>query len=306
MIRSSMASATRPHTRATASTDPICAPGRAFRRCLVAGALLVVLRPMPVRAAIETVTVRQAAADSALLERADGSLWRVIRGADSLSAWAYVSRRILAFSPGPFLGGGARLLIPELDQQCAVLRSDPAGRVRAARDAPDPGVESGLRAARQALELLGYDCGGAAESGWGEKCRSAFLDYRNRRGIDLSPSSLRRALLALGIDVMGRSRGSGTSVRISTLISEHRDEVADYLAHSASGSGGLNCDIASAIRTISEARDRITLVDGTVWDLPARDRARVAGWTPADSVIACDRHLISLRTGQMVRATPAR
>ena len=46
------------------------------------------------------------------------------------------------------------------------------------------------------------------------------------------------------------------------------------------------------------------LVDGTEWTLARGDRARIAGWTTADSVVACEWHIISLRTGLMVRATP--
>jgi hypothetical protein len=110
-------------------------------------------------------------------------------------------------------------------------------------------------------------------------------------------------VLALGIDVMGRSRGSGTSVRISTALSENRDALVHYLAGSAPESGGLNCDIATSIRSLSEDRDRVTLLDGTSWIVNG-SRTRLAAWAVADGVVACEGHLISLRTGDMVRVRP--
>src|SRR2546421_12849523 len=58
-------------------------------RALALGLTLLAIPAMAhARAGLESVTVRRAAGNTALLERRDGTTWRVTRGTDSLSVWA--------------------------------------------------------------------------------------------------------------------------------------------------------------------------------------------------------------------------
>ncbi len=290
----------------TLTSAPAAPPGRAgdtrmktpARIAMAAG--LGLLAATPAVAAVEDVLLTVAGTDGVVVvvERASGERWRLDLGQDCLAIRALAGRMALLWTPSGAVTLQARLLVPEQDLACSVLRADtlgPAPRPWHDQEAP----VAGLRALRQALERLGYDCGPVA-AGWTPEATQAFLLFRQSRRLDTSTRGLRRAIASLALEVMRGRQVTGTALKLSQTLSEQSDLLVAYL--SRAGSGSSSCGPPTYVATVASDGSVVTLGDGSRWR-PAADAWRVvAGWQNGDEALACGGRLVNGRTGEMVRA----
>ncbi len=261
-------------------------------------ALLVSAAPAA-RAAVEEVVVTRFGPDMAVIERPSGERWRLGLGTGCrLDQRGFQSRAVLIWSPAGALTTEARFLVPELDLSCAIAAVDSLAPAKPAAAVPEP-VE-GLKAMRQALELLGYDCGPHTESPWNAETGQAFLAFRQSRRLESTPQGLRRAVTSLALDVMKGRQPTGTSLRLARVISDFLDPLVAWL--SRPGAAGAHCTAPTWIRQVAEDGSLVTLGDGTRWQPLAEDRALAARWQASDDVLVCSGRLVDARTGEMVRA----
>jgi len=275
---------------------------RASVRRLVSGLVLALLAlaPPPAQALVEEVVVTHAGTDDAVVDLASGErLWLDLRQ-DCFALRGRTGWRVLLWSPDPYVSTRSLLLLPEWDLSCPIWQVDtlpPAKRAKAALEVPT----DGLRAMRQALELLGYDCGPPAEAGWNPEAGLAFLRFRESKRLETSPQGLRRAVTSLALDVMRGRQASGTSQRLARIISDQLDPLVAHL--SRPGGPGARCGATTWLRSVAEDGTLVTLGDGTRWQPAAEQRARLAHWQDGDELVACSGRLVNVRTGEMARAT---
>jgi hypothetical protein len=264
-----------------------------------ASVLLAVALAGPAQGAVERVWVTRASQDDITVQRANGDLWRL--GIPRECAGLYGSSgQVLIHYAVAFPGPEPRILVPEYDADCRVTRADSVGH--RAPPAPKAAPERGLRALRETLELLGYDCGPLTTRGWTPDAARAFTRYRESRRLDASPQGVKRAVTALAIDALGGRAASGTGQRRSQAIADESAEIVDYLVKG----GAAECDEPTYVRGVAADSSYFTLLDGTVWDVEALRRGAVAGWLAGDGVLACGGRLVNLRTGEMARAVRLR
>jgi hypothetical protein len=260
--------------------------------------LLALLLAVPARAAIERVWITRASQDEITVQRANGDLWRLglNRQCPELSG---VWGRVLIHYDVAFPGPEPRILVPELEVACRATRADSVGH--RAPPVPKETPERGLRAMRETLEGLGYDCGPLTTRGWTPDAARSFTRYRESRRLDASPQGVKRAVTALAIDALGRGT-SASRQRRSQAIADESAEIVDYLFKG----GSAECDEPTFVRGVAPDSSYFTLVDGTVWNVEVDLRGVVAGWLAGDGVMACGGRLLNLRTGAMARATRLR
>jgi len=251
-------------------------------------------------AEVEEVLVTHAGLDDAVIERASGERWWLdLRQECRLQLQGHVDRRVLIWTPTPAFTTEARLLIPELDLTCRIYGLDSLARAKRPRSAQAEPVE-GLKAMRQSLELLGYDCGPPSEPGWSAETGRAFLRFRESKRLDASTQGLRRAVTALALDGMRGRQPSGTSLKLARVISDHLDPLVSWL--SRPGATGAQCTAPTWIRQVAADGSLVTLGDGTRWQPLAEQRAVAGRWQAGDDVIVCSGRLVNARSGEMARA----
>ena len=262
--------------------------------------LLALASPPPARALVQEVVVTHAGTDDAVVELASGEqLWLDLHQ-DCLAVRGRVGWTVLLWSPQPSISTQSRLLLPEWDESCPIWQVDtlpPAKAAKLALVAPS----EGLRAMRQSLELLGYDCGPPAEAGWIPEAGLAFLRFRESKHLETSPQGLRRAVTSLALDVMRGRQATGTSQRLARIISDQLDALVTYL--SLPGGVGARCGAPTWLRSVADEGALVTLADGSRWQPTAEQRALVAHWQDGDELVACSGRLVNARTGEMARAT---
>jgi hypothetical protein len=282
---------------------------RASTRRLVTGLALSLLvlsllavAAAPARALIEEVLVTRAGIDDVVVDRAGGGQLRLDLHQDCLALRGRVGWSLLLWSPDAAISTQSRLLLPELDLTCPIWQVDTLEQAKPAkRPAPAPEPVEGLRAMRQSLEWLGYDCGPPAQPGWTPEAGQAFLRFRESKRLEASPQGLRRAVTALALDVMRGRQATGTSQRLARIISDQLDALVSCLSHP--GGADSRCGPPTWIRGIAEEGALVTLADGTHWQPAAELRALVARWQDGDEVVVCSGRLVNVRTGELARAT---
>ena len=276
---------------------------RASIRRLVTGLILslLALAPAPARALVQEVVVTHAGTDDAVVDLASGErLWLDLRQ-NCLVLRGRAGWTVLLWSPDPFVSTRSLLLLPEWDASCPVWQVDTLSPAKSAKQIPPEVPTDGLRAMRQSLELLGYDCGPPAEAGWNPEAGLAFLRFRESKRLETSPQGLRRAVTSLALDVMRGRQASGTSQRLARIISDQLDALVSYL--SRPGSAGARCGATTWLRSVADEGALVTLADGTHWQPAAGQRALVARWQDGDDLVVCSGRLVNARTGEMARAT---
>jgi hypothetical protein len=266
----------------------------------IALVLLGLAAAPPARAALEQVLVTQAGMDDALVDLTSGEQVWLDLHQDCLALRGRVGWTVLIWSPEPSISTQSRLLLPELDLSCPIWKVDTLDQAKPSKR-PAPVPTEGLRAMRQSLELLGYDCGPPAEAGWTPETAQAFLRFRETKRLDPSPQGLRRAVTSLALDVMRGRQATGTSQRLARIISDQLDPLVSYL--SGPGGTGARCGLPTWIRLVAEDGALITLGDGTRWQPAAEQRALVARWQDGDDLVVCSSRLVNSRTGELARAT---
>jgi hypothetical protein len=262
----------------------------------VVALLATLLLAAPAAAEIESVMVVRASEDAVVIEREGGARFRLAVRQDCVYARGTQGHSVLLWYPNRVLTPDARILMPEYDVSCRVWGVDtlpPAKKPMARPVSPD----EGLAAVRNALELMGYPCGPASPA-WNDETAEAFTRYRESRQLDSSTQGVRRALTALAIDMLRGRQATGTGLKLSTRISDHAGELTAYLVNGAGGA----CTPQTFVRAFSEDGQRVTLGDGTIWQLDTGARTAVGQWSTDDGVMACSQRLINTRTGEMVRA----
>lgn len=273
-------------------------------RRLVPGLLLSLITlalPQPAHALVREVLVTHAGTDDAVVDLPSGErLWLDLRQ-DCFELRGRTGWTVLLWSPDPFVSTRSLLLLPEWDASCPIWQVDtlPAGK-SAKRIAPEVPTE-GLLAMRQALELLGYDCGPPAKAGWNPEAGLAFLRFRESKRLETSPRGLQRAVTSLALDVMRGRQASGTSQRLARIISDQLDALVSHL--SSPGSAGARCGATTWLRSVADQGALVTLADGTRWQPATGSRALAVRWQEGDSLVACSGRLVNVRTGEMARAT---
>ena len=275
---------------------------RATVRRLVPGLMLslLALAPLPARGVVEQVLVSHAGTDDAIVDLATGErLWLDLHQ-DCLVLRGRVGWSVLLWSPDPEVSTRSLLLLPESDTSCPIWQVDtlpPGKSTKAAREEPT----DGLRAMRQSLELLGYDCGPPARAGWIPETAQAFLRFRESKRLESSPQGLRRAVTSLALDVMRGRQATGTSQRLARIISDQLDALVSYL--SRPGGVGARCGAPTWLRSVTDEGALVTLADGTRWQPAAGQRVLVTHWQDGDELVGCSGRLVNTRTGEMARAS---
>jgi len=249
-------------------------------------------------ALVEEVLLTHAGTDDAMIERASGERWWLDVRQDCFGIREFLGRTLLVWSPTGAITTRSRLLIPERDLSCPIWQADTLSRAARPRYAQDP-PGAGIRALRQSLEMLGYDCG-PPSPGWTPQAALAFQRFRETRRLDTSPQGLRRAVASLALDVMRGRQVTGTALRLSRTLSEHSDLLVGYL--SRAGSGTSACGEPTFVRDVAPDGALVTLGDGTRWHPVAEAGPVVARWQSGDQALACSGRLVNGRTGEMVRA----
>jgi hypothetical protein len=261
---------------------------------------VLLLLPAPVACAraatLEEVSLLRVGYDDATIERADGTRYRLdLRGCHA-DLRPFAGRSALLWCPVPGPSVDSRLLVPDFDLNCAVVDVDTLERARQPRGRSEA-PEQGLLAMRQALELLGWDCGPPG-GGWGRDAGIAFLRFRQSKQLDATDQGTRRAITSLALDVLRGRQPSGTGLRLSRIISVQLDELARWL--SPAGPGGTACTESAWIRSVSGDGALVSLSDGTGWR-PLRDGAeRTARWAAGEQVTVCAGRMIYWPSGEMI------
>jgi hypothetical protein len=92
-------------------------------RTCIAAILLTLCLPSESRADAERVVLRSVMKDQLVVVRKDGTAYVVEKGMGCLSVAQFEGRQVVIDSPGRFLGVGARLLLPEAEQDCQIWRA---------------------------------------------------------------------------------------------------------------------------------------------------------------------------------------
>ena len=92
-------------------------------RTCIAAILLTLLLPSDSRADAERVVLRSVMKDQLVVVRQDGTAYVIEKGMGCLSVAQFEGRQVVIDSPGKFLGVGARLLLPEAEQDCQIWRA---------------------------------------------------------------------------------------------------------------------------------------------------------------------------------------
>ncbi len=261
-------------------------------------AVLALLAAPPASAAVEDVLVVQVDRDdvAAVVERASGERLRLDLRQDCLGLREFAGRTVLVWSPTGAISTQSRLLVPERDMTCPVWQVDtlsPNPRPRRSLDAPT----AGLRALRQSLERLGYDCG--PRPGWSPEAAQAFLLFRQSRRLDTSSLGLRRGIASLALEVMRGRQVTGTALQLSRTLSEQSDLLVAYLSNAGSGS----CGLPTFVGAVASDGAVVTLGDGSRWRPVEGARTVAAGWQSGDQALACGGRLVNGRSGEMVQVT---
>jgi hypothetical protein len=270
---------------------------------LLALVALALCAPRPAPAApatLEEVTLGRTGYDDALIERASGERYRLdLRGCNA-DLRGYGGRTALLWCPVPGPTVESRLLVPDFDLDCAVWKVDTlelSRHPRAAQARP----EEGLTAMRQALEMIGYDCGPPG-TGWGRDAAVAFLRFRESKRLDATEQGMRRAITSLALDVLRGRQATGTGLRLSRILSLQIDALTRWLL--AGGQGRAGCTEPAWIRSTGADGRLIALSDGTTWRVTtASDDA--PRWTSGEQVTVCVGRMIYWPTGEMVRVHAA-
>jgi hypothetical protein len=272
---------------------------RRHARAACLAAALVLLATPALASQIEEVRITHAGLDDAVVERPSGERWWLDVRQTCFPLRSYVGRTVLAWAPSLLFRGETRLLLPELGTTCPVWSADSLGGGGRPLAPPEP-VE-GLRAMREALELLGYDCGPPGRE-WTPEAGQAFTKFRETKRLDSSLHGLRRAVTSLALDTMRGRQTTGTALRLSRIMSDHLDPLVERL--SRPGPGNSKCSLPTWIRRVAEDGSLVRLADDTSW-VPARKSwPVVAGWQASDDVFVCSSRLVNWRTGEMVYALP--
>ena len=261
--------------------------------------LLLGLGAPPARAWLEQVLVVRAGEYDAVIERATGERFRLDLHEDCLALRGHGGSSVLLWSPEPGISSRSLLLVPEWDLSCPVWQVDTLERARSASRVPAVPTE-GLRAMRQALELLGLDCGPPGRD-WTPDVAQAFLRFREGKHLDATGQGLRRTVTSLALDVMRGRQATGTSQRLARVISDQLDPLVGYLM--GAGGGGATCSTPTWVRAVAEQGALVTLADGTRWQPAATARPWVARWQNDDDLLVCSARLVNARTGEMAPAT---
>lgn len=270
---------------------------RAWIACVLS-ALALTGAAVPARAWVEEALVVRITDQSAVVQRASGDLWALDLGNRCLVLNGYQGRSILIFGPTAGSSAEMKLIAPEYDITCPVMRADSLGRPGHAAEAMEAPVD-GLGAMRQALELLGYNCGTGSELPWGPLSGDAFRRFREGRKIESSPHGLRRGVTALALEVMRTQRSSGTSLKLAQTISNYLDPIVAWLA--SPGAGRSRCGTPTWITKIESDGSLVSLGDGSKALIAEQDRARVAQWQSSDDLFVCSERLVNWRNGELAR-----
>ena len=99
---------------------------------------LLLLQALAFAASAEYVLVQKVIEDQAVIVRSNGATYLIDKGVGCLSLWRYEGRRVIVDSPRLFLGVGARLILPDADQQCRIWDSKQIDSPRSAPSVPAP------------------------------------------------------------------------------------------------------------------------------------------------------------------------
>ena len=239
---------------------------------------------------IEEVLVTHAGTDDAMIQRPSGECWWLDLRQDCFGIRNFKGRTVLLWSPTADVTTAARLLVPELDASCPIWQADTLRRNARPSYASDvPGA--GLRAVRQALNLLGYESD-LSHPGWTPEAALALRRFCSARGLVASPDGMRRVLVALALEIVRDRRVTPDATRLARLLSEQAGLLARYLARVGDGSPPR----AAPTRVDFVAPTARSSVSATA-RAGARSRRRGPSWPSGRRAIRSLRATAGSRTG---------
>lgn len=118
--------------------------------------LLIALSVIKALAGAEYVTLVKVLENDnqGIVERRNGEQWLIEKGVGALSFWRFEGKQIVIHSPGIFCGIGAKVILPDVDQEARIWKAEPIANGGATQTASKQLTDSQITTA--ALAFLGY------------------------------------------------------------------------------------------------------------------------------------------------------
>lgn len=273
---------------------------------LITGALFL-LSCTTAFGATEGVLVKKVINDNAIVVRSNGDTYLIEKGVGCLSLWRYEGKTVYVSSPGLFLGVGARLLIPDADQECAIWKSDliGSGSARPPSQPPSAAVSpvsaaeavAFITAIQKALSILGYD---APVTGFlDDKTLSAMSRYAIAKNHPSTEVGIRLSLMSLAVDVLDKRPASPESLTIA-------DQIYRFVKRSEGTQPNRDCIDGHWISSVMGSGKLIKLEDDSIWEVDTIDTINSMLWLPTEEVLLCGQTMINTENGEKVNAKPLR
>ena len=263
--------------------------------------LMILIACSTVHAGVETVTVKKAMDDKAVIVASNGRIYLIEKGVGCLSLWRYEGKLVYVNSPGLFLGVGSSLLIPDADQQCRIWNSESLGSesVQAANQPPRRSSSASptrpdetIALIQKALRILGYEV--VADGVLTDKTKEAFARYQASKNQPQTEAGARQILLSLGIDVLSRQPPAPDALQVATGLYQ-----AVNGSSSPSSNGG--CIDGHWITSVLDDGKLIKLEDGSIWEVNPLDTIHSMLWLPVDQILICSSRATMARRFEPIR-----
>jgi hypothetical protein len=255
-------------------------------------------------AGMESVVVKKAMDDKAIIVRASGEMYLIEKGVGCLSLWRYEGKRVYINSPGLFSGVGSSLLIPDADQQCRIWNSESLGSESAkpayqpprnpVPAAPPSGPDETTSLIQKALRILGYDV--VIDGIQTDKTKEAFARYQASKNHPQTEAGLRLSLLSLAMDVLDKKPPPPDALPLASGLYQAST------GSSANRSRSSACIEGHWISSVMGDGKLVKLEDGSIWEVDSVDTVDSMLWLPTEEILICGERLINTDNGEKVGA----
>ena len=249
--------------------------------------------------------------DKAIIQRRNGEKWLIEKGVGAISLWRYEGKEVTIVSPGTFAGSGAKLMLPDDNQEARIWTSEqisdqqrPAGKsdsIPKTDSGPQEGANAKtFKAVGLALIALNYYNPDSKVSPQNDPLK-ALNHFQVENHIDegghLGPRSMAK-LAELILKNYGH-REDGLALA-QTLIEGARNELKSEPVVSKGTSN--NRYIESTIDKVSEDGSVVFLSDGSIYEVDSLDRIKTILWLPIQTIHKTATGLINVNKAESVKA----
>lgn len=244
--------------------------------------------------------------DKGIIERANGERWIIKKGTGALGFWRREGKDILIHSPASFCGAGAKLIIPDLDQEARIWSaellspaSDAVARRSTGKVAPARPPDTRMLATSvTALTRLNYfdPQSEADEKRDPVEALGRFKTANKVEEVGIGPKTLAK----LAELVLKKEGAEEAGLELAqNLIGFARDLAS---AGTVSTSETALPEKETFITQVSGDGEIVKLADGSVHEVDSLGRIKSMLWLPTQSVLRRDGKLLNLSSGEQVGA----